>query len=109
MSLDLAPEIEKTVREYAAAEGVSVNELMVRHFPPRKEVRTPASHVQALLEQRQKEYGLPPRPDGKAHSTLTELFDAWEAEDANLSPEQIEQEVNFAEEYERRERQSLSI
>lgn len=36
MSLDLRPDIESRVLEYAAAEGISVNELIGRAFPPRK-------------------------------------------------------------------------
>ena len=36
MPLDVAPEVESTVREYAAAEGVSIDELLARHFPPRR-------------------------------------------------------------------------
>ena len=36
MSLELSPEIETTVREYAAAEGVSIDDLMARYFPPRR-------------------------------------------------------------------------
>lgn len=35
MSLELTPGNESTVREYAAAEGVSINDLIARTFPPR--------------------------------------------------------------------------
>ncbi len=34
--LDLSPEIETIVLEYAADEGVSVNELLARAFPPHR-------------------------------------------------------------------------
>ncbi|MBC8142922.1 MAG: hypothetical protein H7Y38_15975 [Armatimonadetes bacterium] len=35
MSLELSTDVELRVREYAAAEGVSVSDLIARTFPPR--------------------------------------------------------------------------
>lgn len=56
--LNLAPDIETRVREYAAAEGVSVEELIARAFPPR-----------------------PRKPDEKA-SRLIKAIAKWQSEDA---------------------------
>lgn len=84
MSLQIAPEIETAVRQYAEREGVSPEELLRRAFPP----ITAASSVQALLQQWQQEYGLPPRPDGKVSTSAKELFAQWEAEDAELTFEE---------------------
>lgn len=36
MSLELAPEIEEAVRAYAEAEGLSINDLLARHFLPQR-------------------------------------------------------------------------
>ncbi len=90
MSLDVAPEIETTVRRYAEREGVSLNELMVRVFPPIEE--DAVARVYALLRQWQHEYGLPNRPDGRVHTSAQELFAQWEAEDALLTPQEAEAE-----------------
>ena len=109
--LDIAPETERFLQQEAAREGVSVDALIRRAFPHVGEL-APADdtvRVQALLTKWQKEYGLPPRPDGKTHTTLAELFDVWEAEDANMTPEQIEQERQFWADYERRDRQPIEI
>jgi len=38
---ELAPEIESSVRDYAAREGVSINELLARTFPPRHSLPSP--------------------------------------------------------------------
>lgn len=75
MSLEVAPEIETTVRQYAEREGISLNELMARFFPPIEE--DAVIRVNALLRQWQQEYGLPSRPDGKVHTSAQELFAQW--------------------------------
>lgn len=109
MYLELAPEMESRVREYAEAEGVSVNELIDRHFPPRPRIteQNTRARVQSLLSAWQQEYGMPTLPgSGK---TLAELTAEWRAEDANMTSEQIEQERAFWEEYEQSERQYISI
>ena len=111
MSLNLAPEIESSVREYAARGGVSVDELLARAFPPVESngKQSPVAsadktdsrdRVLALLRQWQQEYGLPPRPDGRKHIPVSELFAEWVAEDANMTPEEAEEAQRFAEEYE---------
>jgi hypothetical protein len=51
MSLELAPEAESRLREYAEAEGISVSTLIDRHFPPIQPRRDPAARVRALLAQ----------------------------------------------------------
>ncbi len=107
--LDLAPEMESRVREYAEAEGVSVNDLIARRFPPRPRIagQDTRVRVQSLLSAWQQEYGMPTMPgSGK---TLAELTAEWQAEDANMTPEQIAQERAFWAEYEQRERQYISI
>ena len=53
-------------------------------------LHVPAFHVPALLRQWQQEYGLPPRPDGKAHTSVEELLTQWDKEDAALTPEEAE-------------------
>ena len=70
MSLQLAPEVETAVRQYAKREGVSPEELLRRAFPP----VAPVLSVQAWLHQWQQEYGLPPRSDGLRHTSARELF-----------------------------------
>ncbi len=95
MSLQLAPEIETAVHQYAEREGVSLNELLRRAFPP----VTAASSVQTLLQQWQKEYGLPPRPDGKVSAPARELFARWEAEDAQLTQEEAAADQEIWTEY----------
>lgn len=108
MSLDLAPEIETTVRLYAEREGVTVNELLARAFPPDKPT-TPSQHlafenpvarVSALLRQWQQEHGLPPRPDGQPHTSVQELLAQWDAEDAQLTAEEVEAERQLWEDIE---------
>lgn len=90
MSLEVAPEIEITVRRYAEREGVSLDELMARVFPPVEE--DAVARVNALLRQWQQEYGLPNRPDGRVHTSAQELFAQWEAEDAQLTTQEAEAE-----------------
>ena len=91
MSLDITPEIESTVRQYAEREGGSVEELLARTFPP-VVTEHAVSHMNALLRQWQQEYGLPPRPDGKTHTSAAELFAQWDAEDAARTSEEVEAE-----------------
>jgi len=108
MSLDLNPEAETILRQEAEREGVSIDELIVRRFarpqPAPQEVPAPDAEkerVLALLRQWQKEYGMPPRPDGKEHTSVAELLAEWEAEDAKLTPEEVQAEQRFWEDYER--------
>jgi hypothetical protein len=99
MSLELAPETESRVREYAEAEGVSIDDLLTRYFPPRVAPRDPRAHVQALLTNWQREYGLPVPPGG--YKTTSELFAQWDAEDAQMTEAERETERRFWEDYER--------
>lgn len=100
MSLEIAPEIESSVRQYARRAGVTIDELLARAFPapqslPRSDrfpVDDPRSQVAALLDQWQQKYGLPVRPDGKFHTSAEELLARWDAEDAQLAAEQAESE-----------------
>lgn len=55
MSLELAPEVENTVREYAEAEGVSINDLLARTFPPRRPPVAPDDPVLVFLNSRLRE------------------------------------------------------
>lgn len=57
--------------------------------------------VIGLLNKWQQEYGLPPRPDGEMHTPVAELMARWDAEDALLSPEEIEAEQRLWEDIER--------
>lgn len=94
MSLDLSPEAETFVAEAAAREGVAADTLIRRLFAPR-----PENAVQNLLALWQAEYGLPTPPGGS--KTLTELSAEWQAEDADLTPEEREAERSFWEQRER--------
>ncbi len=104
MSLQIAPEIETAVRQYAEREGVSLNELLRRAFP----LVPKAPSVQTLLQHWQQEYGLPPRPDGKVSTSAKELFAQWEAEDAELTQEEAAADQEIWEDYQTA-RQRVSI
>jgi hypothetical protein len=98
MSLELAPDIERRVQEYAAAEGVSIEELIDRAFPSVAETpEQTRERVQALLARRYEETGDTPVP----HKPLAELFAEWDAEDAKMTPEERQAEREFWEDYER--------
>lgn len=88
MSLELAPEVENTVREYAEAEGVSINDLIARTFPPRTARRDPAEHVRNLLSQWQQQDGTrfaQPAPNDGAMTPSEALFQKWVEEDEQMS------------------------
>ncbi len=106
MSLDLAPEVETTVRRYAEREGVSLDELLQRTFPPINSPSTapsttddPTASISALLGRWQQEYGLPARPDGLVHTPAHELFARWKNEDAGLTAEEAEADRRLWEDY----------
>lgn len=91
MSLELPPELESTVREYAEAEGVSINDLIARHFPPRMAKRDPVAHVKSLLAQWQQQDNTPttlPAPNDGTLTPSEALFRKWDAEDALLTDEE---------------------
>ena len=111
MSLELSPEIESAVREYAEAEGVSINDLLARTFPPRlsNTERDPGERIQALLSRWQQEHGLPPRPDGKKHSTLAELSAEWQGEDSQMTEAERQADRELWEAYADRDREPIQI
>lgn len=49
----------------------------------------------------QREYCLPPRPDGKVHTTFRELLDTWEAEDSVLTLEQVVEQNGLRDDWNR--------
>ena len=65
--LDLSPETENNVREYAAREGVSIDELLARTFPPRPQ----------------------PQLDAKARK-LIDAIRQWQVEDATDDEEELD-------------------
>lgn len=113
MAYQLPPEIEKSIRDTAAREGVRIDELLRRTFAPAAPIPAPPKQVSqetpeethvrvmGLLAERQKQYGLPTRPDGKSHTTLAELSAIWAAEDAHLTDEEWEAERQFWEDFNR--------
>ena len=65
MSLELSPEIEDVVRDQAAANGISVNDLLARTFAPQQNIQPqtdPKAQVQALLNKWQAEDNMPLLP-----------------------------------------------
>jgi hypothetical protein len=92
--LELAPETEASVREYAERRGVTVDEMLARAFPP---VQTDRDRVMALLHRWQEESGgMPPRPGGgPEHIPVSQLMAEWDAEDAMRTPEQIEADTRL--------------
>lgn len=109
MSLDVAPEVEITVREYAAEEGVSISELLARYFPPRKVDPTDPNKERlfAKLRQMQKEYGLPVPLGGL--KSLAQLSAQWAAEDASLSEDDRRADREFWEAFNQRDRLPLQF
>ena len=90
MSLQLDPQVETSIRQYAEREGISVDELLMRAFPP---VETPKRHrVATLLREWQREYGLPSNPTGQATASVAEIVSQWQDEDERRTPEEIEAE-----------------
>lgn len=57
--------------------------------------------VPTLLRQWQQEYGLPVRPNGKAHTPVQELFAQWEDEDSRLTPEEADAEQRLWEDHQK--------
>ena len=92
MSLELGPETERRVREYAAAEGISIEELMDRAFPPRV-----CEETHTLLAQRYAE------TDNLClkHKAFSTLFSEEEARSARITAEEYVTELKFWEDYDR--------
>ena len=107
--LDLAPEIENTVLEYAAYEGVSVNELMARTFPRRQPQSAQAwapplpdhsadaqrAAIHALL-------ALPKEEIARLNAPSTAMLRAQLEEAAKATPEEIARADAEWEEHKRR-------
>ncbi len=111
MSSELSPEIENVVRERAAAEGVSVNDLLAQTFAPMQHntplpsppVHDPKAHVAALLARWQTADNTPlrPAPPTLPGETPTQaLFRKWAEEDANMTKEEQEAETRLWQEIE---------
>lgn len=108
MSLDLSPELESAVRERAAAEGVSVNDLLERTFaigrqetPP---VHNPRAHVQSLLDKWRATDSTPAMPTilTRPSETPTQaLFRRWNEEDKLMTDEQKDEEDKLWEDIEK--------
>ncbi len=106
MSLDLSPEIEKMIRERAAAEGVSVNDLLARAFAPDK-IQTPPTdpteQVLAMLAQWQAQDHTPlrtPIPTRPGETPTQALFRKWAEEDAHMTDDDREAEDRLWEDLE---------
>ena len=102
MSLDLTPEIEDVVRERAAAEGVSVNDLLARTFAMNRSPLPPATdpreHVRAVLAEWRTTDNTPfspPIPKRNGETTSEALFRKWEEEDANTTDRERDEEAEF--------------
>lgn len=95
MSLELAPEVEKIVRERAAAEGLSVNDLLVRTFGADKGWNDAEMRVRALLAQWQTRDTLHVHPPLQAPAEVADgdtLFRRWRELDAVMTEEEREAE-----------------
>lgn len=104
MSLELKPYAESVLRQEADREGISVDDLIVRTFTSKQaplptEADSEKERVLALLRQWQQEYGLPVPRGG--YKPLSQLFAEWNAEDAQMTDEEREEERRFWEDYER--------
>ena len=80
--LDIVPEIENTVREYALCNGLSVNEAIARAFPSLQDSRSGVRHVQDLLANWQARDGT--RVVEPAQSSAA-LFREWDEEDSQMT------------------------
>lgn len=98
MSLDVRPEIENMVRQRAAAEGVSIDDLLARTFAPGKKLQPagdPVEHVRQLLVRWQSEDRtpiMPPVPLRNGETPTQALFRSWKEEDARMTEEEKEAE-----------------
>ena len=103
MSLELGPDTERRVREYAAVAGISIEELIDRTFPPHmskdateisEEVPT---HLQILLARRYAEINYP----CLKHKSLSLLFSGEDPGCARVTAEEYAAELKFWEDYDR--------
>jgi hypothetical protein len=119
MPLELAPDVEREVQERADRTGMTPSEFIHTLLQVTTKPTTPSSQTKRGKEQEerlaqarakmhawQQEYGLPVPEDG-FKSTAT-LFEQWRAEDANMTPQEQEEERRFwAEFHAQTERASL--
>ena len=95
MSLHVRPEVEKVVRERAAAEGVSVDDLLARTFVAGRDAGNPETRVRALLAQWQTEDSmgsrLPPHETDRELSGAAQ-FAQWRELDAAMTDAEREAE-----------------
>lgn len=86
LTIDLTPSEEARIEASARQQGIApvdvVKMLVNEHLPS-------VTPVRALLTKWQQQYGLPPRPDGKLHSSFRELLQQWQDEDSLLTSEEI--------------------
>src|SRR5437879_6466677 len=108
MSLDISPELESAVRERAAAEGVSVNDLLARTFGRDLQETTPRhdpkAHVQSLLDKWQAADNTPvmaPNPSLPGETPTQALFRKWREEDAHMTDKQKDEEDKLWEDIEK--------
>jgi hypothetical protein len=113
LTLELRPEEAAALSAKATARGVDVATLL--HDLVAHETRTEngegvgvlpegaaeKARVAALLQTWRRAEGLPTLGDGATHTPVAELFAQWEAEDAQLTPEEVEAERRFWEDYSR--------
>ncbi len=99
MSLELSPEVEKVVRERAAQEGVSVDDLLARTFLVLQEkalsIGDPKERVRALLTKWQTEDNtplMPPISTRNGETPTQALFRKWEEEDTKMTEEERQAE-----------------
>lgn len=114
MTLELQPQAQNILVREAEREGISVDELIVRHFNPAKGQNGAAptadpdrERIFAKLRRMQQEYGLPLPPGG--HKSLSELSAQWAAEDSRLSESERQADRNFWEDFNQRARQPVQI
>jgi hypothetical protein len=106
MSLELKPETEDAVREYAEREGVSVDELLARTFAKKPPARSAVSASEkeravALLRRWQQEMPAvaPPPPNDGSLTPSEALFRQWEQEDAALTDAQRAEQEELWQDY----------
>lgn len=83
MSLDLRPEVERMVREQAAAEGMSVDDLLARTYTGQSSGATPENKVRALLSEWQRQDGSTKLASDDPGSEISSeaLFARWHEQD----------------------------
>lgn len=104
MSLELNPEVERMVRERAAADGVSVDDLLMYAFAGGGEAKSAEERVRALLAQWQardcvQTVPLTRDPDGATFNET--LFERWRELDTAMTEAEREAEDQLWEDVER--------